>query len=188
MIGAASRADFLVAAFFLPSTGRAARMVFFNGRPCEGTRKGAPVLSRYANLARSATLHWREGRQVFDLLIGAIMADTTARKPGTTVGNPTSTATHTPAPWAWHGYALRAVTPDPEGSAVQTILEVESCGNGYPASDHTATRAELDADHRLIAAAPALHAALVQARAALVQALGIVDAALLVTATQRGVL
>jgi hypothetical protein len=72
VIGAASRAEFLVAAFFLPSMGRAARTVSFNGRPCEGTRKGAPVLSRYANLARSATLHWREGRQVFDLLIGAI--------------------------------------------------------------------------------------------------------------------
>ena len=115
------------------------------------------------------------------------MADTTTRKPGNPAGISTSN-TYTPGPWAWHGYALRAVTPDPEGSAVHTILEMECSGSGYLASDLAATTAELDADHRLIVAAPVLHAALVQARTALAQALGTVDAALSAVATQGGVL
>ena len=100
----------------------------------------------------------------------------------------TAATTHTPGHWAWHGYSLRAVTPNPEGSAVHTILEMECSGSGYLASDLAATTAELDADHRLIVAAPVLHAALVQARTALAQTLGTVDAALSAVAMQGGAL
>lgn len=57
----------------------------------------------------------------------------------------------TPGPWHWDGAALRAVTPNPEGSAVHTILEREG-GCGYLGSDWQATLAELDADFTLIAA------------------------------------
>ena len=100
----------------------------------------------------------------------------------------TAATTHTPGHWAWHGYSLRAVTPNPEGSAVHTILEMECSGSGYLASDLAATTAELDADHRLIVAAPVLHAAPVQARTALAQTLGTVDAALSAVAMQGGAL
>lgn len=113
---------------------------------------------------------------------------TSTHKPGNPAGISPTTTNHTPGPWAWHGYALRAVTPNPEGSAVHTILEMESSGSGYLASDSTATRAELEADHQLITAAPALYVALVQARTILAQALGTVDAALSAAATQGGVL
>lgn len=45
------------------------------GGPCGGTRKGAPVLARYANPARSASCDWRRLRQFRKLSQGAIMAD-----------------------------------------------------------------------------------------------------------------
>ena len=88
-------------------------------------------------------------------------------------------AGHTPAPWAWSGYSLRPINPDPSTSAVHTVLTMDESGSGFIGSDRAATSAELAADHRLIAAAPAMFEALTGARAALVQALRTVDAALL---------
>jgi len=95
---------------------------------------------------------------------------------------------HTPAPWAWSGHSLGPANPDPTTSAVHTVLTVEDAGFGFAGSDREATHAELLADHRLMAAAPAMFEALAGARAALVQALGIIDAALGAAATQGGVL
>ena len=116
------------------------------------------------------------------------MADTTTRKTGRSAAVPAPTTIHTPGPWAWQGYALRAATPDPESSAVHTILAMECSGSGYLASDPAGTSAELLADHRLIAAAPTMFEALTGARAALVLVLGTVDAALSAVGTQGGVL
>jgi hypothetical protein len=64
---------------------------------------------------------------------------------------------HTPGPWAWDGdYTLRAANPDPDTSDVHTILYIESAGSGFVGSDPAATMAELEANRRLIAAAPDL--------------------------------
>jgi len=69
--------------------------------------------------------------------------------------------THTPGPWHWHDNTLEPVEKDPSRSAVFSILDYDG-GYGFLGSDHKATSAELDADRRLIAAAPDLHAALHQ--------------------------
>lgn len=71
---------------------------------------------------------------------------------------------------------------------MHTVLTVDDAGSGFLGSDRLATSAEVAADHRLIAAAPVMFEALTGARAALVQALGTVDAALSAVATQGGVL
>ena len=115
------------------------------------------------------------------------MADTTTRKPGNPAGIPASN-TYTPGPWAWHGYSLRPVNADPANSAVHTVLTVEDAGSGFVDSDPAATHLELLADHRLIAAAPAMFEALTGARTALAQALGTVDAALSAIGAQGGAL
>lgn len=64
-------------------------------------------------------------------------------------------APHTPGPWQWDGITLRPVTPDPDNSAVHSILDRDG-GYGYMQSDHKATCAELEADYTLIAASPDL--------------------------------
>lgn len=56
-------------------------MAYLFGRLCGGTRKSAPVLARYANLAQSATLDWRQEWQVFNLLLGVFMTDTASTAP-----------------------------------------------------------------------------------------------------------
>jgi hypothetical protein len=66
---------------------------------------------------------------------------------------------HTPGPWVWDGHTLKPANAAPDVSAVHSILDAEG-GFGYLMSDHKATLAELDADRRLIAAAPELLAAL----------------------------
>lgn len=65
-------------------------------------------------------------------------------------------ATHTPGPWKWDGYSLRPTNPDPEHSAVHTIIDAENTGLGFTGSDYKATIAESDANLALIAAAPQL--------------------------------
>lgn len=66
-------------------------------------------------------------------------------------------ARHTPGPWVWtDSHTLRPADPDPENCAVHTILNLETSGYGFLQSDHRATRAELDADHLLIATVPEL--------------------------------
>jgi hypothetical protein len=67
---------------------------------------------------------------------------------------------HTPGPWAWDRDALRPETPDPDVSAVHTILRDDGQGRGYLGSKPSATLAEIDADRALIAAAPELLSAL----------------------------
>ena len=69
-------------------------------------------------------------------------------------------ADHTPGPWAWDGYSLRAVEPNPNGSAVHTIIDAENIGWGYVCSPIAETTAESDANRALIAAAPDLLCAL----------------------------
>lgn len=64
-------------------------------------------------------------------------------------------AAHTPGPWRWDGISLRAATPDPDHSAVHTILEAEG-GCGYLCSNVHDTLRELDADRRVIEQAPVL--------------------------------
>ena len=86
--------------------------------------------------------------------------------------------TTTPGPWQWQGYSLRSVNLDPDASAVHTILTLEDAGCGFLSSDRDTTRVELAANHRLIAAAPALHAGLAGARLALLSALRAIDDAL----------
>jgi hypothetical protein len=66
---------------------------------------------------------------------------------------------HTPGPWEWDGNTLRPANLDPSRSAVHSILDAEG-GYGFLGSDRHATSAELDADRRLIAAAPELLAEL----------------------------
>jgi hypothetical protein len=70
------------------------------------------------------------------------------------------TSGHTPGPWAWDGYSLRAVEPNPDGSAVHTILDAENIGWGYLESAPANTSAESAANLALIAAAPDLLCAL----------------------------
>lgn len=67
---------------------------------------------------------------------------------------------HTPGPWTWEGHSLRPAQPEPQRYAVHTIVTCSSGGYGFLASDHKKTAAELEADRRLIAAAPDLLAAL----------------------------
>ncbi len=62
---------------------------------------------------------------------------------------------HTPGPWRWEGRTLRPASPDPERSAVHSILDADG-GYGFICSDLEETLAELDADRRLIVAAPML--------------------------------
>jgi len=64
--------------------------------------------------------------------------------------------THTPGPWHWTGNSLRPVNPDPHASNVHTILRDDGQGCGYLCSNVHDTVRELDADLRLIAAAPCL--------------------------------
>jgi hypothetical protein len=68
-------------------------------------------------------------------------------------------APHTPGPWVWDGNTLRPANPDPDHSAVYSILDAEG-GYGFLGSDWRATGAELDADRALIAKAPDLLAML----------------------------
>ena len=70
---------------------------------------------------------------------------------------------HTPGPWRWVGHSLRAVTPAPDRSAVHTILDAEG-GCGFLASNVHDTMREIDADLRLIAAAPDMLAVLIELR------------------------
>lgn len=64
---------------------------------------------------------------------------------------------HTPGPWHWphDSNDLCPVDPDPTRSAVSSILTAEG-GYGFLGSSNADTLAELDADRRLIAAAPDL--------------------------------
>ena len=68
-------------------------------------------------------------------------------------------AAHTPGPWYWRGNTLAPAQADPEISHVHSILDAKG-GYGFIGTDHRMTNAELDADRRLIAAAPDLLAAL----------------------------
>lgn len=72
-----------------------------------------------------------------------------------------STAKHTPGPWHWphDSNSLCPVNPDPEHSAVSEILYADG-GYGFLGRSNSDTLAELEADRRLIAAAPDLLAAL----------------------------
>ncbi|MFA7278612.1 MAG: hypothetical protein WC100_00790 [Sterolibacterium sp.] len=65
-------------------------------------------------------------------------------------------AAHTPGPWMWEGYTLKPEIPNPDGSAVHTILQAETMAWGYVMSNLDATCVESDANQRLIAAAPEL--------------------------------
>lgn len=70
-------------------------------------------------------------------------------------------AKHTPGPWHWphNGNSLRPVNPDPERSAVSEILFADG-GCGFLGRSNSDTLAELEADRRLIAAAPLMLEAL----------------------------
>jgi hypothetical protein len=72
-----------------------------------------------------------------------------------------STAKHTPGPWHWphDSNSLCPVNPDPEHSTVSEILYAEG-GHGFLGRSNNDTLAELEADRRLIAAAPELLASL----------------------------
>lgn len=97
---------------------------------------------------------------------------------------------HTPGPWHWphDSNDLCPVNPDPQHMAVSSILTADG-GFGFLGRSSADTLAELDADRRLIAAAPDLldalktllfaaddsqsyDAALVSARAAIAKAEG----------------
>lgn len=71
------------------------------------------------------------------------------------------TAKHTPGPWHWphDSNHLCPVNPDPERSAVSEILYADG-GYGFVGRSNSDTLAELEADRRLIAAAPLLLEAL----------------------------
>ena len=62
---------------------------------------------------------------------------------------------HTPGPWAWNGNRLGPVVKNPDAGHVHSILDAEG-GHGYLMSKSSDTLAQLDADYRLIAAAPLL--------------------------------
>ena len=68
-------------------------------------------------------------------------------------------AAFTPGPWHWNGNTLLPVAGSFEISDVHSILDAKG-GYGYLGSKLSDTLAELDADRRLIAAAPDLLAAL----------------------------
>ncbi len=76
-------------------------------------------------------------------------------------------AQHTPGPWEWDGdYTLRPARPDPRHHTLHTILSPDG-PYGFLATSFAETEPEWQANKRLIAAAPALLEAGVQARAAL---------------------
>ncbi len=77
----------------------------------------------------------------------------------TTPAAQANTARHTPGPWLWDGHTLMPAQPDPDRSAVHSILDAEG-GYGFMCGDVRQTCAELDADRVLIAAAPELLEAL----------------------------
>ena len=62
---------------------------------------------------------------------------------------------HTPGPWVWRDNTLAPEKPDFPRSNVHSILDAEG-GYGFLGSDRHATADELEADRRLIAAAPDL--------------------------------
>ncbi len=66
---------------------------------------------------------------------------------------------HTPGPWMWDYDTLRPVNPNPDTSNVHSILDFDG-GYGFVGKDNKAVLAELEADRRLMAAAPELLAAL----------------------------
>ena len=76
---------------------------------------------------------------------------------------------HTPGPWVWNEsqHYLSPANPDPERSAVHTILDVGYGGTGFIGSDPAATSRELAANYALIRAAPDLYDAVVKAEALL---------------------
>ena len=74
---------------------------------------------------------------------------------------PAQPTAHTPGPWAWTGNRLGPVDKNPDAGHVHSILDAEG-GHGYLGSKPSNTLAQLDADYRLIAAAPDLLAALQQ--------------------------
>ena len=80
-----------------------------------------------------------------------------------TAATPATTTRHTPGPWIWDGNTLRPEQPDPQRSQVHSILDADG-GFGFLGSDWRQTAAELDADRRLIAAAPELLEALQELR------------------------
>lgn len=82
-----------------------------------------------------------------------------------------SAAKHTPGPWHWwhDGNELCPVNPDHRRSAVSQILHAEG-GYGFLGRSNSDTLAELEANRRLIAAAPDLLVALANARQAMQEA------------------
>ena len=76
-----------------------------------------------------------------------------------TAATPATTTRHTPGPWIWDGNTLRPEQPDPARSAVHSILDADG-GFGFLGSDWRETLPELEADRRVIAAAPELLEAL----------------------------
>ena len=66
---------------------------------------------------------------------------------------------HTPGPWVWDDRSLHPVVRNPDTCNVHSILDAEG-GYGFIGGDNKACMAELEADYRLIAAAPELLAAL----------------------------
>lgn len=71
---------------------------------------------------------------------------------------------YTAGPWCWHDNSLRPLNPDPQHSAVHTILQREG-GSGYLGSKPSDTLRELDATLDVIQRAPALLEALRQLHA-----------------------
>ena len=82
-------------------------------------------------------------------------------------------AKHTPGPWHWphDSNHLCPANPDPERSAVSEILYADG-GYGFLGRSNSDTLAELEADRRLIAAAPTLLAALTACAEALAHCMG----------------
>ncbi len=70
---------------------------------------------------------------------------------------------HTPGPWAWRDSALVPVAPCPDTHSVHTIMLDGQC-YGFLGSDNKSVLAEDAANRTLIAAAPAMLAALRKAR------------------------
>lgn len=67
---------------------------------------------------------------------------------------------HTPGPWQWDGdYTLRPVNPDPEHSALHTIISPDG-PFGFVQTATADVFPEFEADKLLIAAAPELLEAL----------------------------
>lgn len=70
---------------------------------------------------------------------------------------------HTPGPWQWDGHSLRPANPDPDRSAIHTILDAEHLGWGFAVANPQQITAESAANLRLIGMAPELLAALSRA-------------------------